>query len=577
MSPVHKSANLCWGQRYIWLRHHQLPPHARHEAHIVITFELPEGSPLAGVRAMLNYLVRRHEALRTTYHFDDPADPQPQSRPREPRQRVHPPAALPVVTASTERDGTPSPAEVIEELSTREFDLAQEWPIRACVITSGGAPKQAVVVLNHMAFDAWTVDQFERELVALRTGATSGRPAILEPIRYQPVDLAQYEASTGAIAIKDRSLAYWRDEIAQLPADTFAARRTAGTPGTAPATAAGPTGSTTAARATGEAGATARAATLTSPAMLEATRRIAPRHNTWPSLIHLTAYSMVMAAYTGSGRVAHLSFTGNRGSGSYSDVMTCMFSPLLMQVECGDDPTFSELLRRTIQRFEEGQRYANVPYDELVELVSREGVRRGHVVRTGSELNFLSHASHAARARRTTFAWNAAPTAWAEYGSDTYFRIFEMQDAVVLGLNAVATVMDADAIEKFLRGYEQLVLAQQEPTADLRVSDVARLIGFGGAPERGQPGEPAGLTEPAAGAATALAAAVAEVNGLAEVDAGQPYVVAGGRVLLIPGVLAKLRDAGWEGITVYQLASPQSLAAVSRLLTRTVVPATSAV
>jgi Condensation domain len=548
VTPVHKSADLCWGQRYIWLRHHQLPPHARHEQHIVITFEIPEGSALAGVKAMLNYLVRRHEALRTTYHLDAPGGPQ---------QRVHPPAPLPVVTVSTERDGTASPADVVERLSTTEFDLASEWPIRAIVLTTAGAPRQAVVVLNHMAFDAWTVDQFERELVALRTGATSGRPANLAPVRYQPVDLAKYESSAGAGAVKDRALAYWRDEIAQAPADCFAGRRVA-----APANDGEPV---------------ARAATLTSPTLLEATRQIAAQHQTWPSLVHLTAYAMVTAAYTGSSRIAHLAFTGNRGENSYADVMTCLFSPLLLRVECDPEVGFRELLRRGVERFEEGQRYANVPYDELVELLARESARRREWVRVGAEVNFLSHASHSARARRTTFTWNATPSAWATSGADSYFRIIEMRDAVVLGLHACSAVFDADAVEQFLRGYEQVILAVQDPAVDLRVADVAGLVGFADAAHpvgfadaahpvgfvppllQDHPGELAGEAEASGAATAALAAAVADVNGLSQVDTGLGYVVAGGRVLLIPGVLAKLRDAGWEGLSVYQLASPQSL------------------
>src|SRR4051812_26334900 len=75
MAAADKTAELCWGQRYIWLRHHQLPAEARHETHIVTSFPLPPGAPLIGVRTMLNYLVRRHEALRTTYHCDGEGGP----------------------------------------------------------------------------------------------------------------------------------------------------------------------------------------------------------------------------------------------------------------------------------------------------------------------------------------------------------------------------------------------------------------------------------------------------------------------------------------------------------------------
>lgn len=625
-----KTAELCWGQRYIWLRHQQLPAPARNDAHIVCRFELPANASLVRVRSVLNYLIRRHEALRTTYHLDTDAGPQ---------QRVHPPAAVPLLAVTAERDGTASPSEVIERLSAREFDLAAEWPIRACVITTAGVPCQLVMVLNHMAFDAWTMDRFEHELQVLGAGIGSGRPATLEPIRYQPIDLARYEASPQALAAKDRAMAYWRDEIAELPADTFGSRRGAKT-GTGPEP---------------------HSASLTSPALLHASRRIGQRNHVWPSVVHLAAYTTVMAAYT-SGEVTHLSFHGNRDSSEYTDVMTCAFSPLLVHVDCGDNPRFSEVLRRTAERFELSQINSRIPYDELLELISAESFRRGEALRIGSEVNFLSHATARSGARRTRFTRNPAPTSWAEYGADTYLRIFELSDAVVVGLNAVSAVMDADSVERFLRAYEQLLLDYDESATDLRIDEVTAMAGFlaptgadgvrtatvdlaaveavllrhpavravrlstdarGLGADVGAVGaiSPAELRthflgclydhpavrcpdwfrvrdltgadrEGAASLSAAmpvieqgdgladdpvpvncpverlLADVVAQVNGLGLVNLADSYTVAGGRVLRIPRVLAALREHGWEGVTFQQLAGGRPLRALAPRLHR---------
>ncbi|WP_033438923.1 condensation domain-containing protein [Saccharothrix sp. NRRL B-16314] len=525
-----KSANLCWGQRYIWLRHHQVPPHARHESHIVLRFDMPAGVTTVMVRSTLNYLVRRHEALRTTYHLDADGTP---------RQRVHPPAAVPLVQTTVERDGTPTPADVVERLSSSAFDLAGEWPLRACLITRDGAPRQVVLVLNHLAFDAWTIDRFEREFEALGAGLAARRPAALEPVLRQPADLAAHEASVEALAAKDIALGYWRDEVAGLVPDVFATRR--GTP----------------------ADPVARGATLTSPTMLEASRRVADRHRVWPSLVHVAVYSAVMAAYTGSREVSHLSFTGNRDATPCTDVMTCLFSPLLMRVDCHDNPPFSVLLKRAAERFRQGQDHAYVPYDELLELVSREGSRRGEVLRTGSELNFLNHGDHATRARRTKFTWNPTPAAWAEYGADTYFRVIELQDAVVVGLNAASTVMDADAVERFLRGYEAVLLALDDPAADLTVDNVTDLCGFA---------EPVPVVPPThetadPEAVQALLTAVSQVNGLPDASPDDGYVSAGGRVLRIPRVLADLAEQGWTGVSVYDLAGGRPMRHVATKLT----------
>jgi hypothetical protein len=545
MAAAEKSAELCWGQRYIWLRHHQLPPTARHEAHIVSTFPLPDGTPLVGVRTMLNYLVRRHEALRTTYHCDG-AD--------GPRQRVHPPRGLPLSTVSTERDGTESPAEVIERLTSTPFELATEWPIRACAVLTGGRPTKLVLVLNHIAFDAWTVDRFEQELQALGAGIGSGRPAALPPVRHQPVDLALHEASPTLRAESEAALGYWREEIRQLPSDPLAGRRRGGNPA-------------------------AHSATLTSPELLQASRQLAASHQVWPSVVHLTAHAMLMAAYTGSARTTALAFTGNRNARSHAEVLTCMFSPLLMWWDCPAEFSFGQLLTATAERFERGQQNSYVPYDELLELVAGEGDRRGEPIRLGSEFNFLSQANQASRARRSRLVWNAAPESWACYGADSYLRAYELRDAAVISLNASGAVLDASAVEAFLRGYERLLLLPPDELNRLRVGEVAELAGFPavtpagtaglavGQPRVGSAAGPA-VRQPATGSAAelALAAAVAEVNGLGSVELTGNYTVAGGRVLRIPAVLEELRVRGWTGLSVYDLAGALPLSGLAKQL-----------
>ncbi|MEV6153297.1 condensation domain-containing protein [Nonomuraea sp. NPDC052129] len=538
-----KNANLCWGQRYMWLKYHRLPPGERHDTHIVLRLAIPHDVTVANCRAAINYLTRRHESLRTTYHLD----PGP-----EPRQQVHPPAALPILLVTTERDGTPAPAEIVERLGTTDFRLDTDWPIRACVITTGGAPKQIVLVLNHLAVDAWTVREIKRELTVQCAGFSSRRPAALEPVRNQPSDLARHESSAEATAVAARSLAYWGEEIARLPADPFAARRAPDgdptTPDREPLTP--------------ERDPVARSATLTSPSLLDAVRRIAAADQVWPSLVHVTAYTAMMAAYTGLGTVAHLSFSGNREPGPYAGVMTCMFAPMLVTVDCHDDPTFAELLRRVAERFELARTHSSAPYDEVVELVSREGSRRGRPVRLGSEVNFIKQRSSEARARRTTFAWKTVPTAWAYEEMDTYFRIDEWRDAVVVGFHARSSIMGAGDMERFLRGYETVLLAG----ADIRISDVTRLAGFSTPATHSTPA-PDKTPENAPEAEQALADVVRQVNGLGKVDLSDSYTLAGGRALRIPRVLALLAAHGWAGASVHHLTGPQPLRALARKLT----------
>jgi hypothetical protein len=287
--------------------------------------------------------------------------------------------------------------------------------------------------------------------------------------------------------------------------------------------------------------------------------------------VHLTGYAMLTAAYAGADRVSTLAFTGNRNAGGHPDVMTCMFSPLLMRWDCPAEASFADLLAATASRFEQGQRHSYLPYDELLELVAAESDRRGEPVRLGSEFNFLSRNTQQTHARRSRLVTNPAPEAWSRYGADCYLRMYELRDAAVVSLQA--TVLDAPALAAFLRGYERLLLLPAAELARIRVAELAEFAGLppcSPAPARpDQPAAPVGAVDAVdALAIDALAAAVAELNGLSTVNPARNYVATGGRVLRIPAVLDRLAARGWTGLAVYDLAGGLPLAALAgRLVT----------
>ncbi|TCK22300.1 condensation domain-containing protein [Pseudonocardia endophytica] len=612
-----RTADLCWGQRYHWLRYQSVPPGARHDAHITGSYPLPDGTTLDRLRTMLDYLVRRHEALRTVYDAD--ARPWPQ-------QRVLPPAPLPLSTVTTERDGTETPAEALRMLTVTDFDLGSEWPIRACAATTGGVPVTLHVVFNHLAFDDVGLATLRSEVETLLAAIPDGGPAALDGMPYQPVDLARHESALPASATVPAST-HWQAEVAALPTDTLVRRRRTGT------------------------GHEAHSVSLTSPALLGIARDIADRAHVWPSAVHLAAYAVTLAGYAGVPRVAHRMYTSQRQASGHASVMTCMSYPTPMVVDLSDDPPFSEVLRRASARVDDSLRHAHVPYDEVVESMACEGERRGQPVRLESELNFLNLAPRPCGTRRDRVTRNAPPRDWALSGSDTYLRVYEWSDGITLMLQAMASVFDADAVEAFLRGYAQLLHTHHDAAADQRVGEATAAMGF--APPGPEPVElghaavdvratTAALAEHAAvhdaavrvtdhglvadvradgpvtpadlrahvldaahrypGACSpdrfrigpvdgggrlegdgrhrrdavtpaerALADAVADVNGLDRVDPvdmGRSYPSAGGRVLRAPGVLAALDELGWAGVRLDELTSARPLSTLASRLTR---------
>jgi hypothetical protein len=446
--PAAKTADLCWGQHHHLLRYHQVPADARHEAHITTSYPLPPGCTTAHVRAALDHLVRRHEVLRTVYDIDGPW----------PRQRVQPPAPLPVVVATTEDDGTPPPAEVVRRLSETPFRLAEEWPLRACAITSGGALRRLHLVFNHLAFDDVALDVLSHELDALLAARVAGQPVTFPPVRHQPVDLARQEAARPAGAV-DAALEHWRSEVAQVPADVFAHRRDrAPRPGAA------------------------HSASFTVPSLLATARGIAGRHRVWPSAVHLAAYAVAVAAYTGEPVVANRLYSSQREASGFGSVLTCLSYPTLVRLDLADDPPWSEVLRRAAARVRAAMDHAHVPHDRIVERLAVESSRRGQQLRISSEVNFLDNAPRSCGTRRERFTVHAAPHEWATAGSDLYFRVYEWADGITLALQVLDEVMDRAAAEAFLRGYALLLDIHRDPAVDLPVSRAAALFTFPPAP-----------------------------------------------------------------------------------------------
>lgn len=531
-----KKAGLGLGQRYFWLHHYQLPPQARHDTHIVIQPPVPEGTPLLRIRGALNCVVRRHEALRTTFHTGPGGLPE---------QRVHPPGPLLLRVATAEKDGTPAPDEVIGECTEADFDLTAEWPVRACVVTEGGTPRRLVLVLAHVAFDDQSVDILLHEFSALLAGAAGGRPAALPAVLWQPSDVARAEAAETGAAGPER-LRFWREQVAALPSDVYAGRRRPQS-----------------------AGPTAASAALTSPRLLDAARAIADRYRTWPSTVYFAAYAAAMSGYCGTEQVPFWLFTSRRGEAASMSVMTCMFAPMLVTADLGGDPPFSEVLRRTGDAVDTARSRPPAGYDEMVDLLAAEGFRRHHPVRVEADVNLLNYAPRGCGTRRTRFTWHPEPAAWADSGSDSYFRVYEWADGVTVALRVVTAVMSAETLRAFLRGYEQLVLAHAESGTDLRLSRVTGLLSLPGraAPPSAErpPAGDGSLERPAAGEA-ALGAAIAEANRLPAVDVTACYAVAGGRALCAPLTLELLRERGWSGLTVSRLNGSEPIRELARQL-----------
>ncbi|MEU8971090.1 AMP-binding protein [Streptomyces monashensis] len=169
---------------------------------------LPGEIPAEQVRAALDRVVARHEALRTAFVVE-------QDRPV---QRVLPagPADFDVLAPAADHD------EALARLTAegaRPFVLTEGRPLRARLIRcSPDAAEQFLgLTIHHLACDGWSWNIVLRELDELIRAAREGRePSLTEP-RLQYADHAVRSRLPGQEARRAAAVAFWQRQLGAPP------------------------------------------------------------------------------------------------------------------------------------------------------------------------------------------------------------------------------------------------------------------------------------------------------------------------------------------------------------------------
>ena len=156
-------------------------------------------------------VVRRHEVLRTRCSMVDG------SLVAIVDERFH--LELPVVdlTSRPEAEREVALREAIAAEMRRPFDLGAAPPIRAKLFSLGEAVHVLLVVIHHIATDAWSTGALSREVSALYEAFAAGRPSPLAELSVQYADYAAWQRRWLTGEILERQLAYWRGELAGAP------------------------------------------------------------------------------------------------------------------------------------------------------------------------------------------------------------------------------------------------------------------------------------------------------------------------------------------------------------------------
>ncbi len=329
---------LSFAQERLWLIDRLQPGGA--------VYNVPAGVRLHGaldaaaLERALGEIVRRHEALRTTFPEHDGA----------PVQRIAPFAGwtLPVEDLSA-LDAEGREAAVREraaEDAARPFDLAAGPLFRARLLRLADDDHVLLLCMHHVVTDGWSLGVLFRELSALYGAFREDRESPLPELPVQYADYAAWEREQLRGEALDQHLAYWRERLAgapallELPADH-------------------PRPAVQSYRG-------AHVMIDLPPALLERLEALGRGEGATLFMVLLGAFQLLLAKYSGSDDVVVGSPAAGRSRPEVEGLIGFFVNTLVLRTELDGDPAFREVLKRvrsaTLGAYEHGE----LPFEKLV-------------------------------------------------------------------------------------------------------------------------------------------------------------------------------------------------------------------
>jgi hypothetical protein len=179
---------------------------------------LPGALDLDALERTLAELVRRHEALRTTFGV----------REGEPIQRVAPPrpVRLSVVDLRHLAAGRRQAAlqQVRRAENAQPFDLARGPLVRFQLVRLDEQRQVLVLGMHHIITDGWSMGVLRREMSVLYEAFRAGQPSPLPELSLQYADFALWQRQWLQGDVLQEQLGYWKEQLAgaerlELPTD----------------------------------------------------------------------------------------------------------------------------------------------------------------------------------------------------------------------------------------------------------------------------------------------------------------------------------------------------------------------
>ncbi|HEY7167532.1 MAG TPA: non-ribosomal peptide synthase/polyketide synthase, partial [Candidatus Binatia bacterium] len=341
-APRHDPLPLSFAQQRLWFLD-QLEP-GRSVYNVPSATRVRGPLDVSALERSLNEIVKRHEALRTTFP----------SVAGEPVQMIAPSLSLSFqvthLIGETEKERESQAKFAAREEAEKPFDLARGPLIRAMLLRLEEDDHVLLLTTHHIVFDGWSVGVLNRELSVLydvysKTGSSS---LVDLPIQYGDFAVWQRQWLAGDV-FRDQ-LSYWKRQLAGIPA---VISLPLDRPRPAQQTYRG-----------------ARQSFGLSTELTQKLKTLSRDRNATLFMTLLAAFQTLLYRYTGQNDIIVGSPIANRNRNEIENLIGFFVNTLVLRADFSKNPTYSELLAQVAETALQAYAHQDLPFEKLVEELS---------------------------------------------------------------------------------------------------------------------------------------------------------------------------------------------------------------
>ncbi|MEH1899107.1 MAG: amino acid adenylation domain-containing protein [Nostoc sp.] len=310
---------------------------------IPLTYRLTGLLNVTALVQSLVEIVRRHEALRTTFAIVDRQVVQKISQ-----QPVLPFSVVDLRTLSESKTERKALAQkFVNEEKNQPFNLEQEPLLRIKLLQLSDAEHLLIITIHHLVCDGWSVGVFLEELTKLYEAFCNGQPSPLPYLPIQYADFTHWQQQWVSRPAFVSELDYWKQQLGnstlllQLPTDSprLSVRTFQG----------------------------ASQTFIIPKSLTNALKNLSQQHNVTLFVTLLTAFKIVLFYYTGQSDIIVGIPFANRQQVETKGLIGCFINTLPIRTEMEGDPSLRELMYQVRESFLAASDRQQTPFVKLVE------------------------------------------------------------------------------------------------------------------------------------------------------------------------------------------------------------------